>query len=115
MAPSDHFRPIGFSTRLDRSRLRLVGIDLTGGGGVMTAQPHGAIESGDDLVQLLTIVKYALEAGDTAQAMRSLDAAIATARRTMTELSDAVIAVEGNQTILGLALRSRPAPAPPTS
>jgi hypothetical protein len=81
----------------------------------MTAQPHHAIESGDDLVQLLTVAKYALEAGDTAQAMRSLDAAIAAARHTMTELSDAVVALEGDQTILGLALRSRPAQMPPSN
>lgn len=75
-----------------------------------------AAELGDDLVQLLTVAKIALEVGDPERAISSLDAALAIARQAMTDLSEAVLAVEGNQTMLGFALRSRPTPGPaPTS
>lgn len=69
-----------------------------------------ALELGDDLVQMLTVAKLALEVGDTVQAAGALDAALSIARHTMTELSEALLTVEGSETMLGVALRSRPAP-----
>jgi hypothetical protein len=48
-----------------------------------------ALELGDDLVQTLTIAKYALCVGDTAQAMEAIDSALADARRAITELVEA--------------------------
>jgi len=42
----------------------------------------------DDLVQQLVVAKMALEAGDEAQVVASLDAALATARRLLTAAHD---------------------------
>lgn len=54
-------------------------------------QAHrAALESGDEVVQQLAIAKYALTIGDTERAMSAIDAALATSRRSLTELLAAV-------------------------
>ncbi len=85
----------------------------------MTADPHATdpatpetvLDHGDDLVQLLTVAKYALAAGETEHAERALDAALTLSRKAITELSEATIVARGSQTMLGYALRSRAAAA----
>jgi hypothetical protein len=85
----------------------------------MTAHPHATepatpetvLETGDDLVQLLTVAKYALAAGETEQAERAVDAALSLSRKAITELSEATLVARGSQTMLGYALRSQAAAA----
>jgi hypothetical protein len=49
-----------------------------------------ALERGDDLVQTLTVAKYALCAGDVERAMVALDTALATSRAALTEMTTAL-------------------------
>jgi hypothetical protein len=46
-----------------------------------------ALERGDDLVQQLSIAKYALAVGDTAQAMDAIDAALSSSRGSLSKLA----------------------------
>jgi hypothetical protein len=47
---------------------------------------RAALESGDEVVQQLTIAKYALTVGDTARAMTAIDSALEVSRHSLTEL-----------------------------
>lgn len=52
------------------------------------ADPRGAaLERGDEIVQQLSIAKYALAVGDTEQAMDAIDAALTTSRGSLSELA----------------------------
>jgi hypothetical protein len=53
------------------------------------AHDGAALERGDDIVQQLTIAKYALTVGDTEQAMDAIDAALTTSRGSLSELAGA--------------------------
>jgi hypothetical protein len=65
-----------------------------------------ALERGDDLVQTLTIAKYALCLGDVERAMAALDTALASSREAITEMTE----VLGTRSILATSLvRSAPA------
>jgi hypothetical protein len=46
------------------------------------------LERGDDVVQHLTVAKYALAVGDVAAADAAVDAALSSSRRTLTDLVD---------------------------
>jgi hypothetical protein len=46
-----------------------------------------ALERGDEIVQQLSIAKYALAVGDTDQAMDAIDAALTTSRGSLSELT----------------------------
>jgi hypothetical protein len=46
-----------------------------------------ALERGDEIVQQLSIAKYALAVGDTVQAMDAIDAALSTSRGSLSELT----------------------------
>jgi hypothetical protein len=54
-----------------------------------TARDGTALDRGDEIVQQLTIAKYALTVGDTEQAMDAIDAALTTSRGTLSELAGA--------------------------
>jgi hypothetical protein len=74
-----------------------------------------ALERGDDLVQALTVAKYALWAGDLDKTVAAVDAALEMARHALTELTEAA----GNQSVLAASLVRRapalgPAPSGPT-
>jgi hypothetical protein len=49
---------------------------------------EAALERGDEIVQQLSIAKYALAVGDMAQAIDAIDAALATSRDSLSELAD---------------------------
>jgi hypothetical protein len=52
------------------------------------AEHHdAALERGDDIVQHLSIAKYALTLGDTAQAMAAIDAALSSSRGSLSKLA----------------------------
>jgi hypothetical protein len=55
---------------------------------------RAALWQQDDVVQQLAVAKYALTVGDTARAMAALDAAIVTARLTLSDLLDLVATSE---------------------
>jgi hypothetical protein len=48
---------------------------------------ESALERGDEIVQQLSIAKYALAVGDMAQAIDAIDAALATSRDSLSELA----------------------------
>jgi hypothetical protein len=53
------------------------------------ARDGTALDRGDEIVQQLTIAKYALTVGDTVQAMDAIDAALTTSRGSLSELAGA--------------------------
>jgi hypothetical protein len=53
----------------------------------LQARQGAALERGDEIVQQLTIAKYALTVGDTEQAMDAIDAALTTSRGSLSELA----------------------------
>jgi hypothetical protein len=67
--------------------------------------PSAALERGDDIVQQLSIAKYALAVGDTEQAMEAIDAALTTSRGSLTELAE-VNAGADNPTYAGAFVRA---------
>jgi hypothetical protein len=77
-----------------------------------SAESNGsALERGDEIVQQLSIAKYALAAGDTEQAMDAIDAALTTSRGTLSELAVANVAPH-NPTYAGALVRTTPAASP---
>jgi hypothetical protein len=60
------------------------------------------LESGDDVVQLLCIAKYALTAGEPARAMYAIDAALEIARHSLSDLLVATGAPSGSSHAGGL-------------
>jgi hypothetical protein len=74
--------------------------------GAPAANLGAALERGDDLVQALTVAKYALCASQLDTAAAAVDAALAMARHSLTELAD----VAGSQSVLAASLVRR-APA----
>jgi hypothetical protein len=67
-----------------------------------------ALERGDEIVQQLSIAKYALVVGDTEQAMGAIDAALSTSRGSLSELADASAAPH-HSTYAGALVRTTPA------
>ncbi|HEX3823877.1 MAG TPA: hypothetical protein VHV79_05385 [Mycobacteriales bacterium] len=57
---------------------------------------RSTLESGDDVVQLLCIAKYALTAGEPARAMSAIDAALEIARHSLSDLLVATGAPQGS-------------------
>jgi hypothetical protein len=70
--------------------------------------PTAELERGDEIVQQLSIAKYALAAGDTEQAMGAIDAALTTSRGSLSELAGAAGPLH-NPTYAGSLVRSTPA------
>jgi hypothetical protein len=84
---------------------------------------RAALERGDEVVQQLAIAKYALTIGDTERAMAAIDAALATSRRSLTDLLRTVRSAH-RPSLAGVLVRTiaaassgpgRPAPAEPAS
>jgi 3-oxoacyl-ACP reductase-like protein len=76
----------------------------------VAADFRGALERGDDLVQALTVAKYALHAHDLARAADSIDTALAMARRALTDL----VETAGSQSVLAASLVRRTSALDPT-
>jgi hypothetical protein len=70
-----------------------------------TGSDDAALERGDEIVQQLTIAKYALTVGDTTQAMDAIDAALTTSRGSLSELAG-TSGPPHNQTYAGALVRS---------
>jgi hypothetical protein len=75
-------------------------------------EPGAALERGDEIVQQLSIAKYALVVGDTEQAMGAIDAALSTSRGSLSELADASAAPH-HSTYAGALIRTTPAASSP--
>jgi hypothetical protein len=106
MTLTDHLRALSYSRPPGRHDNRS-----------MRPQPaessDSALERGDEIVQQLSIAKYALAVGDTEQAMDAIDAALTTSRGTLSEL--AVANGEPlNPTYAGALVRTTPAGSKPT-
>jgi hypothetical protein len=69
------------------------------------AAHRAALERGDEVVQQLSIAKYALTVGDTERAMLAIDAALATSRRSLTDLLR-TLRRPGLLTVAGTLVRS---------
>jgi hypothetical protein len=105
MALSNHLRELTFSDpqrRNDNTHMQPQPAEANG----------SALERGDEIVQQLSIAKYALAVGDTEQAMDAIDAALTTSRGSLSELAVANREPH-NPTYAGSQLRSTPAAAPP--
>jgi hypothetical protein len=70
-----------------------------------TGTPSAALERGDDIVQQLSIAKYALAVGDTEQAMEAIDAALTTSRGSLSDLAGANASAD-NPTYAGALVRA---------
>jgi hypothetical protein len=66
------------------------------------------IDQADELVQQLSIAKYALAVGDTEQAMDAIDAALTTSRSSLSELAETT-GPPHHPTYAGALVRTTPA------
>jgi hypothetical protein len=73
---------------------------------------RAALERQDDVVQQLAVAKYALTVGDIERAMAAIDAALGTARRTLSDLLD-MVAEPDSASYGGRLMRSSPATSTP--